>query len=182
MYRTKNRPGRKARRMIRLYLFTLTLILALSLMALLAQTAFAKTYVITDGDRVVTYTSFATEPAEVLGQAGVSLNEYDTYTTEAVEGTQTISIRRAQEVTVHYHGEVMRATTLGETAGELLRRLNLDVYGEDVTSHGLDTQTYDGMVLRVDRIVTLRRPTPPPLPMRSIIATIPPFLREPRMC
>ena len=84
MYRTKNRPGRKARRMIRLYLFTLTLILALSLMALLAQTAFAKTYVITDGDRVVTYTSFATDPAEVLGQAGVSLNEYDTYTTEAV--------------------------------------------------------------------------------------------------
>ena len=156
MYRTKNRPGRKARRMIRLYLFTLTLILALSLMALLAQTAFAKTYVITDGDRVVTYTSFATDPAEVLGQAGVSLNEYDTYTTEAVEGTQTISIRRAQEVTVHYHGEVMRATTLGETAGELLRRLNLDVSGEDVTSHGLDTQTYDGMVLRVDRIVTLQ--------------------------
>ena len=125
-------------------------------MALLAQTAFAKTYVITDGDRVVTYTSFATDPAEVLGQAGVSLNEYDTYTTEAVEGTQTISIRRAQEVTVHYHGEVMRATTLGETAGELLRRLNLDVSGEDVTSHGLDTQTYDGMVLRVDRIVTLQ--------------------------
>ena len=156
MYRTKNRPGRKARRMIRLYLFTLTLILALSLMALLAQTAFAKTYVITDGERVVTYTSFATDPAEVLGQAGVSLNEYDTYTTEAVEGTQTISIRRAQEVTVHYHGEVMRATTLGETAGELLRRLNLDVSGEDVTSHGLDTQTYDGMVLRVDRIVTLQ--------------------------
>ena len=156
MYRTKNRPGRKARRMIRLYLFTLTLILALSLMALLAQTAFAKTYVITDGDRVVTYTSFATDPAEVLGQAGVSLNEYDTYTTEAVEGTQTISIRRAQKVTVHYHGEVMRATTLGETAGELLRRLNLDVSGEDVTSHGLDTQTYDGMVLRVDRIVTLQ--------------------------
>ena len=156
MYRTKNRPGRKARRMIRLYLFTLTLILTLSLMALLAQTAFAKTYVITDGDRVVTYTSFATDPAEVLGQAGVSLNEYDTYTTEAVEGTQTISIRRAQEVTVHYHGEVMRATTLGETAGELLRRLNLDVSGEDVTSHGLDTQTYDGMVLRVDRIVTLQ--------------------------
>lgn len=153
---TQNRPERKVRRIIRLYLFTLTLILTLSLMALLAQTAFAKTYVITDGDRVVTYTSFATDPAEVLGQAGVSLKEYDTYTTEAVEGTQTISVRRAQEVTVHYHGEVMRATTLGETAGELLRRLNLDVSGEDVTSHGLDTQTYDGMVLRVDRIVTLQ--------------------------
>ena len=156
MYRTKKRPGKRSLRIIRLYLFTLTLILTLSLMALLAQTAFAKTYVITDGDRVVTYTSFATDPAEVLGQAGVSLNEYDTYTTEAVEGTQTISIRRAQEVTIHYHGEVMRTTTLGETAGELLQRLNLDVSGEDVTSHGLDTQTFDGMVLRIDRIVTLQ--------------------------
>ena len=36
--------------------------------AAVSQTAFAKTYVITDGDRVVTYTTFATHPQEVLDE------------------------------------------------------------------------------------------------------------------
>lgn len=123
---------------------------------LLSQRAFAKTYVITDGDRVVTYTTFATDPAEVLGQAGLHLREHDTYTTEAVEGAEAITICRAQSVTIEYHGETTQTTTFGETAGELLSRMNLDVSGEDVVSHGMDDITYDGMVLRVDRIVTVQ--------------------------
>ena len=43
---------------LRLFAVLLTALLAL---ALVRQTAFAKTYVITDGDRVVTYTTFATD-------------------------------------------------------------------------------------------------------------------------
>lgn len=129
----------------------LTLILTLTL---LAQTASARTYVITDGDRVVTYTSFATDPGEVLGQMGLSLGERDTYTTEAVEGGSAITIRRAQSVTVHYHGEAMQVSSSGETVGELLSRLNLGVTGEDIVSHGMDVATYDGMKLRIDREVT----------------------------
>jgi len=156
MYKPKSRIRKKRIGFLRLYFLTLTLILALALVALLAQTAFAKTYVITDGDRVVTYTSFATDPAKVLGEAGLELSEYDTYTTAAVEGTETITIWRAQEVTIHYHGEITKTTTGGETAGELLQRLNLDVSGEDVVSHGLDTQTFDGMELRIDKIVTMQ--------------------------
>ena len=64
---------------LRLFAVLLTALLAL---ALVRQTAFAKTYVITDGDRVVTYTTFATDPAEVLDQAGLTLEQYDTYTTQ----------------------------------------------------------------------------------------------------
>lgn len=156
MYQTRKRSASRGRRIARLYLLTLSLILALSLIALLAQSAGAKTYVITDGDRVVTYTTFATDPAQVLGQAGVDLQEHDTFTTEAVEGRQTINVCRAKQVTVHYHGQVTQITSLGETAGELLQRLNLEVSGEDVISHGLDTPTYDGMELRVDKIVTMQ--------------------------
>lgn len=125
-------------------------------LALLSETALARTYVITDGDRVVTYTTFATDPMEVLDQAGLELREYDTYTTEAVEGAEAITICRAQRITIEYHGQTTQATTFGETAGELLSRLNLDVSGEDVVSHGMDDMTYDGMVLRVDRIVTMQ--------------------------
>lgn len=154
MSRPKRRVFRRKIILIRLYILTLTLMLGLALTALLSQTAFAKTYVITDGDRVVTYTTFATDPAEVLGEAGLDLGEYDTYTTAAVDGAEAITIQRGREVTIHYHGQITKTTAQGETAGELLQRLNLDVSGEDVISYGLDQVVYDGMVLRVDRIVT----------------------------
>lgn len=153
MRRSRTGAVKRKVRFLSLAAMTLPMVFAF---ALLSQTAFAKTYVITDGDRVVTYTTFATDPAEVLGQAGLELREYDTYTTEAVEGAEAITICRAQSVTIEYHGETTQTTTFGETAGELLSRMNLDVSGEDVVSHGMDDITYDGMVLRVDRVVTTR--------------------------
>lgn len=62
---------------------------------LLSQTAFAKnTYVITDGDRIFTYTTFATDPAAVLGEAGLELGEDDTYTTQASDGHSQITVQR----------------------------------------------------------------------------------------
>ena len=78
MKKPKSKAMRRRDFLIRSYVALLTLILVLSMTALLSQTAFATTYVINDGDRVVTYTSFATDPAEVLGRAGVPLEEYDT--------------------------------------------------------------------------------------------------------
>ena len=155
MAKTRSKILRRKILLMRLYVLTLTLILVLAMTALLSQTALARTYVITDGDRVVTYTTFATDPEEVLGQAGVTLSEDDTYTTQAVEGAASITVRRAQKITVQYHGQTTVATTFGETAGELLTRLNLEVSGEDVVSHGLEEETYDGMELRVDRVETL---------------------------
>ena len=120
------------------------------LSALLSQTAFAKTYVITDGDQVVTYTTFATDPAEVLSRAGLTLSEEDTYTTE---GRSAITIRRANNVELWYHGEPSRVTSGGETVGALLTRLNLDVEQNDVVSHPLDAEVEDGMELRVDTVI-----------------------------
>ena len=63
-------------------------ILPMIMLLLLSQTAFAKnTYVITDGDRVFTYTTSATDPRKVLGEAGLELDEDDTYTTQVENGT-----------------------------------------------------------------------------------------------
>ena len=155
MAKTRSKVLRRKILLMRLYVLTLTLILVLAMTALLSQTALARTYVITDGDRVVTYTTFATDPEEVLGQAGVTLSKDDTFTTEASEGAASITIQRAQNITVQYHGQTTAAATFGETAGELLTRLNLEVSGEDVVSHGLEEETYDGMVLRIDRVETL---------------------------
>ena len=119
--------------------------------AWLAQTAFAKTYVITDGDRVVTYTSFATDPTVILNQAGLALEGSDTYIMDNDSG---ITVRRAQNVRLCYRGQWSEISTYGETVEELLNRLNIDLTGEDVPSCGLETETFDGMELRVDRVIS----------------------------
>lgn len=157
MAKSVSRVLRRKVFLIRLYIVLLSLILVLALLALISQAALAKTYVVTDGDRVVTYTTFASEPETVLEQLGLSLNQNDTYTTQAVEGAAAITVCRAQKITVHYHGQTTLVTGFGETAGELLSRLGLDVTGEDVVSHGLEEETYDGMELRVDRPEILRQ-------------------------
>lgn len=157
MAKSVSRVLRRKVFLIRLYIVLLSLILVLALLALISQAALAKTYVVTDGDRVVTYTAFTEDPQEVLTQLGLSLNQNDTYTTQAVEGAAAITVRRAQKITVHYHGQTTLVTGFGETAGELLSRLGLDVTGEDVVSHGLEEETYDGMELRVDRPEILRQ-------------------------
>ena len=156
MRNPKSKAMRRRDFLIRSYIFLLSLILVLSLSAIVTQTAFATTYVITDGEKTVTYTTFETDPAQVLGQAGVPLEEYDTYTTETVEGGAAITISRAGKVTVHYHGQTTVVSSQDETAGQLLQRLGLELTGEDVVSHGLEEKTHDGMVLTVDRIVTSR--------------------------
>ena len=156
MQKTKSKARRKRDFLIRSYVALLTLILVLSVSALLTQTAFATTYVINDGERVVTYTCFATDPEAVLGQAGVPLDEYDTYSTEAVDGEATITINRARRATVCYQGMSMEVTSHGETVEQLLQRLNLELTEQDVLSHDPEAEVFDNMVLTVDRVVTCR--------------------------
>ena len=147
MPKSNCRASGKKRSMTRYAALLLPLAL---LLAILSQTAFAKTYVITDGDRVVTYTTFATDPAEVLGEAGLALEKYDSFTTQ---GGSAITINRAQTVTVRYYGEETEAASNGETVGQLLTRLGLDVASNDQVSHDMDTPVYDGMELTVDKVV-----------------------------
>ena len=156
MKKTKSRARRKRDFLIRSYVALLSLILVVSVTALLSQTAFATTYVINDGDRVVTYTTFATDPAEVLGRAGVPLEEYDTYTTEATDREATITISRAQRITIHNRGETILATSCGETVGQLLQRLGIALTDADVLSRDQQEEIFDGMELSIDRIITCR--------------------------
>ena len=127
-------------------------------MLLLSQTAFAKnTYVITDGSRVFTYTTYATDPMTVLDEAGLELDENDTYTTQAGIGSAEITIQRNQKITIYYHGEQMQASSFGETVEELLIRLNISLDANDVVSWPLDDETFDGMQLRIDQVLHLEQ-------------------------
>jgi len=156
MRKPKSKAMKRRDFLIHSYVALLTLILVASLTMLLTQTVSATTYVINDGERVVKCTSFATDPAKVLGQAGVPLEEFDTYTTEAVDGAETITVNRARKVTVRYHGTETLVSSRGETVGLLLQRLGMEVTDEDVLSHSLEEVVFDGMELTVDRIVTCR--------------------------
>ena len=127
--------------------------LAIALL-LLSQTVFAQTtYVITDGNRVLVHTTTATDPVAVLGEAGLELGADDTYTTQDVAGVAEITVRRSQNVTIDYYGEVMQEVSFGETGEELLSRLNLSWGQDDTISLPLDTETFDGMELAVARVV-----------------------------
>ena len=73
--------------------FAAMVVIAAILLVLLSQTVFAKTtYVISDGNRVFTYESYATDPAAVLAEAGLSLEESDTYTAEAGAGNTALTV------------------------------------------------------------------------------------------
>ena len=132
----------------------LIFLIPLVLVFLLAQPAFAKnTYVITDGDRVFTYTTSSTDPRQVLGEAGLELDENDTYTTQEGDGVAEITVHRSQTIYINYYGEEMTATSHGETVSQLLTRLNLSLGENDTTSWPLNSETIDGMFLRIESVI-----------------------------
>lgn len=132
-------------------------ILTAILASCLIPTAFAQTtYVITDGDDVKVYTTYATDPESILNQAGVTLEEDDTYTTQPGDGVSEITVQRQQIITVSNRGEQIQVESYGETVQELLDRLGIPTYGQTVSA-ALSEQTYDGMLLSVDSIVQMEQ-------------------------
>lgn len=122
---------------------------------LLSQTAFAKnTYLINDGNRVVIHTTYATDPADVLDEAGLHLGEDDTYTTQEGLGMSEITIQRKQTVSITYGGKTLVVSSYGETVESLLNRANFHLTADDALSHALNTATYNGMEITISRTMT----------------------------
>lgn len=122
---------------------------------LLSQTAFAKnTYLINDGGRVMIHTTYATDPAEVLDEAGLELGRDDTYTTQPGFGMSEITIQRIQLVNIVCGGNTLTVSTYGETVQSLLKRMNITLSREDILSESLSAMTYDGMTLTIARMVS----------------------------
>lgn len=121
---------------------------------LLSQTVFAKnTYLINDSGKVVIHTTYATDPAEVLDEAGLELGEDDTFVTQSTLGVSEITVQRKQSVTINYGGSVLDVVSYGETVESLLERLDLILTNEDVVSVPLNSQTFDGLNISISRSV-----------------------------
>lgn len=143
--------AKKKRLVVRL----LALALSVSgLVALLALTAFAQnTYVITDGDQTIVHTTYTSDPAQVLSEAGLSLEKNDFYTTVTTDGETEITVQRGQAISVDNCGKTLDVTSYGETVAELMSRLGIPTDGEYQVSEALDTKTFDGMQITVTRTV-----------------------------
>ena len=146
MQRSTQHPRRRAwlRRLI------VVAVLAAAVGALLSQTVFAQTsYIITDGDRVTVHRSYSSDPYEVLTEAGIELEEEDTYETGYAAGMNQITVRRMQMVTVINRGAQSVIGTYGETTGSLLARMGITPGTGDTLSCSSETQTYDGMTIEL---------------------------------
>ncbi len=140
------------KKMTRLTRTTALLLVAVCIVLLLSQTVFAKnTYLINDGNRVWIHTTYATDPAEVLDEAGLELGTEDTYITQNGFGMSEITVQRKQTVTVIHGSKQLTVSSYGETVEALLSRINLIITGSDVVSVPLNTPTYDGMVVTISR-------------------------------
>lgn len=137
------------KKMVFLRLGAVALMLLLTT-GLLSQAAFAQTtYVITDGDRVLVHTTYETDPAEVLSEAGLELGAEDTFTAQTDGGVSAITVNRIQLVRVQNGGEELEVATYGSTVSGILEQLGISTEGELRISQDLDAQTYDGMVIDV---------------------------------
>ena len=130
--------------------------LALILVLSLSLTVFADTtYKIHDGGSQMIYKTDATEPEEVLEEAGLPLAAGDLYNVEEGLLSSTITVRRAVDVTINYYGEPM--TVFGyedETLADVLAREELTWNEGDVLSQELGMMVYDGLNLAITSIVT----------------------------
>ncbi len=149
---------------------TLGIVLALFLVALvLAQTVFAKsTYLINDGDTLLLHTTFRTNPADILSEAGLALGAEDTYTTQNGKGVSEIIVQRKQSITVYHGSQIMTVNSYGETVDSLLKRLSIILRKDDVVSQPLNKLTYDGMILTISQSVETEETYTKVLPYETV--------------
>lgn len=139
------------------------------LLATVIPTVLAQnTYVITDGDEVLVYTTSATDLEHVLDQAGIELDADDTYTTAPGDGVSEITVQRCQNITVYNCGEPIAVTSYGETVQQLLDRLGIPSYGDYKVSADLSDETYDGMEVKVDSVVQMEQTYTAEIPYETI--------------
>ncbi len=111
-------------------------------------------YVIHDGDNVIVCMSTSEDPREVLEEAGLTLGHSDTYTTEEKDGDTEIRINRVQMISVFSDGQMFVVGSYGETVSDILSATGIELDETSQVNWALNTQTFDGMQIRVVRVTT----------------------------
>ncbi len=152
MSKLKKFAMRKDNALVRLMIM---IIVPMMLIATVSMTAYAQSgYVIYDGEDRHVILSEATEPSEVLADAGIELNRADLIELNDEGMRPEITVRRMQMITINNGGHNVVTGTYGETVGELLERNNMALNEGDAIDVPLETVTFDGMELNIDRWTT----------------------------
>lgn len=125
------------------------------LVTMLSQSVFAQnTFVITDGEQVIVHTTYASDPAVALDEAGVDADPGEYSATVSEEGVYDITVNRVEYLTVVDCGEPVQVRIEDDTVGKLLERAGIPS-GEDYDiSCDLSAEPVEGMTIQVDHIVT----------------------------
>ena len=152
MSKLKQFAIRKDNALVRLMIM---LIVPCVLIGSVSMHAYAQSgYVIYDGDERHIVLSEATEPSEVVSEAGLELGRADLIEMNEEGNRREITVVRNQLIYINNGGQTMVTNSYGETVGELLERINLSLKGDDAIDVPLETMTYDGMELNIDRWTT----------------------------
>ena len=126
------------------------LMTVLCVVFLLSQTVFATNfYVINDGDTILLHASQATDPKDVLTEAGLELDNADSIVTRPGLAVSEIIVTRCQKITVQCGNTAVQLYSYGETVGELLERANITLTEQDTVSVSLESMTFNGQVIFV---------------------------------
>ena len=126
--------------------------LLLAVAVLMGQLWSVRTYRIRDGHNLLIHTTGERNPEAILAEAGIELGSGE-YVLEQTEDGPMIRLLRQQHITIDYHGNLLEATSTGETVAQLLERMGLEVGEEDWLSAGGESRTFDGMYLRIARVL-----------------------------
>lgn len=157
------RGERKALRLLFLFLVIGT---ALAFIVQASQTQ--TVYIITDGPRVMTHTSFSQNPEEVLREAGLTLGPRDVFTFASLDDRNVITVSRLQRVYVTNGGETMTLETYGEPVKSLLAGLHIRAGENVLVSRDLSDMTYDGMELTITYLETEEHEEILPVPFETV--------------
>lgn len=127
------------------------------LVTVLSQTVLAQnTFVITDGDTVIVHTSYATDPAKALDEAGIEVDQDEYSAVQTEDGVYDITVQRNDAVTVFYGGEAIEVKIEDSTVADLLSRAGVPTGEGYEISAELSAQPVDGMQITVDHHVVNR--------------------------
>lgn len=105
------------------------------------------TYLITDGDNVITVTSESTDTSDVLEEAGITIDYDDEVTKSDSDGYVSVDILRSCTVTVDYDGHISVLSIRDCTVQDVLDRLGIEYDEDDNLNVQLTDKVFDGMYI-----------------------------------
>ena len=108
-------------------------------------------YVISHGRDIALVSSLDGDVGALVERCGYDADDYIVDVSD--EGDYTsVTLLDAMDVSVTCDGETLTARTTGGSVEQLLRELDVELSEDDVISHDVDSDVYDGLSVRIYRV------------------------------